>query len=112
MTLIFSAALLLSSLAQTPSTNLSTTAERSGFVRTGRYAEVVTLCQAFAEKYPQQVKCEQFGTTPEGRPMLALLASADGTFDALEAHKRSRPIVYFQAEFTPAKSKARSGFNS
>src|SRR3546814_5754127 len=55
--------------AATPpsSADLITVAERSGFQRTGRYEEVLALCDAFAERYPDAVRCESFGTTPQGR---------------------------------------------
>ena len=54
---------------------LTTESERSGFVRTGRYSEVIALCDAFAKTYPDAVRCIEFGTTPEGRPMKALVVS-------------------------------------
>src|SRR5690606_3886024 len=54
--------------------SLVTESERSGFQRTGRYAEVLALCDAFAAHDPQAVRCIEFGTTPEGRPMKALVA--------------------------------------
>ena len=57
---------------------LTTVSERSGFVETGRYEEVVALCDAFARLYPKAVRCTTFGTTPEGRPMKALVASTSG----------------------------------
>src|ERR1043165_8668388 len=60
---------------------LKTTAEKSGNQRTGRYDEVERLCTAFQQAWPQQVRCFTFGKTPEGRPMLALAASADGVLD-------------------------------
>jgi hypothetical protein len=75
---------------------LSTVAEQSDFVRTGRYDEVITLCDAFAKKYPGRVTCESFGTTPEGRPMKLLIASSDGTFTPALANKRARPVVFFE----------------
>lgn len=55
-----------------PAGPLLTTAERTNFQRTGRYAEVERLCQAFARRWPSEVKVETFGRTPQGRPMLAL----------------------------------------
>ncbi|HTU63386.1 MAG TPA: hypothetical protein VMF89_33220, partial [Polyangiales bacterium] len=61
--------------------DLRTLAEQTKFVRTGRYAEVEQLCAAFARAYPKQLRCFEFGRTPEGRPMLALAASADGKLD-------------------------------
>ena len=36
--------------AATPA--LTTEAERSGYARTGRYDEVIALCDAFARRYP------------------------------------------------------------
>ncbi|WP_044183202.1 M14 family metallopeptidase [Hyalangium minutum] len=80
-------------LTQAP---LTTTAERSGWTRTGRYAEVETLCRDFPKAFPGKVRCETFGTTPEGRPMLALVASADGTLTPAANAKKNRPVVLFQ----------------
>src|SRR3546814_5570765 len=58
--------------------DLTTVAERSGFQRTGRYEEVIALCDAFARAYPDAVRCETFGTSPEGRPMKLLVATRSG----------------------------------
>jgi predicted deacylase len=77
--------------------SLSTVAERSGDVETGRYDEVVALCAAFPRAHPGKVRCERFGATPEGRPMLALVASADGTLTPEAVRRRGRPVVLFQA---------------
>ena len=57
---------------------LQTISEQSGFQKTGRYEEVERLCAAFAKAYPEAVRCQEFGRTPEGRPMLALIASRGG----------------------------------
>ena len=68
-------AFLLAVLAAAPlshaatAQSLSTVSERSGFQRTGRYDEVIALCGAFQKAYPQQVRCVDFGRTPEDRPM-------------------------------------------
>lgn len=80
-------------LTQAP---LTTTAERSGWTRTGRYAEVEALCRDFPKAFPGKVRCETFGTTPEGRPMLALVASTDGTLTPAANAKKNRPVVLFQ----------------
>ena len=76
--------------------DLSTVAEQSGFLKTGRFEEVIRLCHAFQKTYPKQVLCKQFGTTPEGRPMLALVASASGVFTPLEAKKQNLPVLLVQ----------------
>ncbi|GEN05518.1 Zinc carboxypeptidase [Myxococcus fulvus] len=75
---------------------LTTVSEQSGWVRTGRYPEVEALCRAFPKAYPGKVRCDTFGTTPEGRPMLALVASADGTLTPAANKKKNRPVVFFQ----------------
>ena len=75
---------------------LSTVSERSGFLQTGRYAEVIALCDSFAKAYPESVRCLDFGTSPEGRPMKALVASTSGTLDAAGARERGLPVVLIQ----------------
>src|SRR5687768_17047497 len=60
---------------------LRTVAEQSGNQRTGRYEEVERLCAAYQQTWPNQVRCSEFARSPEGRPMLALIASADGVLD-------------------------------
>jgi hypothetical protein len=75
---------------------LRTVAEQSGNQRTGRYDEIERLCPAYQQTWPNQVRCFEFGRTPEGRPMLALVAAADGVLDAAAAHRAQRPIVFMQ----------------
>ena len=75
---------------------LSTLAEQSGWRQTGRYEEVLRLCRAFPRAYPGKVRCERFGTTPEGRPMVALVASQDGALEPRAVRARKRPVVLFQ----------------
>jgi hypothetical protein len=105
-TTVVSGAILLSMLAPQQAATaaprasahpqLSTVAEQSGNKRTGRYDEVERLCPAYQQTWPKQVRCFEFGRTPEGRPMLALVASADGMLDADGAHRAQRPIVLMQ----------------
>lgn len=75
---------------------LRTIAEQSGNQRTGRYDEVQRLCPAYQQAWPDQVRCVEFARTPEGRPILALIASADGVLDAAAARRAHRPIVLMQ----------------
>jgi hypothetical protein len=75
---------------------LATVGELSGYAQTGRYDEVERLCRAFAARWPAQVRCDEFGRTPEGRPMLALVASAAGTLDPRVARSRGIPVLLFQ----------------
>ncbi len=85
--------LLLALLGAAP---LTTLAEQSGWTKTGRLDEVERLCAAFPRAYPGKVKCERFGVTPMGRPMLMLVASADGTFTPEATRAKQRPVVLLQ----------------
>jgi hypothetical protein len=76
--------------------DLHTVAEQSGFTRTGRYDEVERLCAAYAARWPAKLRCTEFGRTPEGRPMLALVASADGVVEPRQARAKNRPVLLFQ----------------
>ncbi|NVJ08355.1 M14 family metallopeptidase [Myxococcus sp. AM001] len=87
--------LLALTLHQAPS-SLTTVSEQSGWKRTGRYPEVESLCRAFPKAFPGKVRCDTLGTTPEGRPLLALVASADGTLTPAAAARKQRPVVFFQ----------------
>lgn len=66
--------------------SLITTAERSGWVRTGRYEEAVQICRAIAHTYPG-VTCDDIGRTTQDRPIVALrIERAPGA-----------PYIYIQA---------------
>jgi murein tripeptide amidase MpaA len=82
--------------ASTPAAALTTISERSGFQATGRYAEVVDLCARFQKAYPKQVRCFEFGRTPEGRPMLALAVTRTGALTAEQAKKKGVPVLLIQ----------------
>lgn len=95
---IFVTALSLISMlpALAASAALSTIGERSAFQKTGRYDEVIQLCAAYQKAYPKQVRCTEFGRTPEGRPMLALIATRTGAFTPAKAVKRNLPVLLVQ----------------
>ena len=89
-------ALVAPVLAQAPATDLRTHAERSGWKETGRYDEVIALCEAYAKAYSGRVRCITFGTTPEGRPMKALVASDSGVLTPEGAREQGVPVVLVQ----------------
>ncbi|MDI1253592.1 M14 family metallopeptidase [Thermomonas sp.] len=95
-TLLLAALLACSFGATAADTPLSTVSERSGFTITGRYDEVIALCDAFAKAYPASVRCFDFGTTPEGRPMKAMAVSTSGALDAKTARAKGLPVVLAQ----------------
>jgi hypothetical protein len=71
-------------------------AERSQLSRTGDYAEAVAMCEALAARYPDQARCERFGVSPEGRALVALIASADGVLTPERAAAAGRPVVFIE----------------
>ena len=83
-------------LAQAAPDVLSTISEQSGFQKTGRYDEVIRLCAAYQKAYPKDVRCFQFGTTPEGRPMMALAVSRSGVLTAAGARAKKLPVLLVQ----------------
>ena len=90
-------ALALSPLAGSAADGpLTTVSERSGFVKTGRYDEVIALCDAFAKRYPDAARCIDFGTTPEGRQMKALVATRSGAFTPEQARAQGIPVLLVQ----------------
>lgn len=90
------ACLLLATAVSAAGTGLVTHAERIGFTETGRYDEAIALCEAFAARYPDAVRCIGFGTTPEGRPMKALVASRSGALTPQAARERGLPVLLVQ----------------
>ncbi len=73
---------------------LTTVAEQSQWRKTGRYSEIEKFCELLPRVFPQQVVCEKFGVTPEGRPMLAFIV---GEKNYLKPELKSqRPVVLFQ----------------
>src|SRR5690606_2407988 len=70
---------------------LTTQAERSGYKQTGRYDEVIALCDAYQKAWPAAVRCFDFGTSPQGRPMKAMAVSTSGALTAEEARARNLP---------------------
>lgn len=101
------ACLLLSPLAPVAAASsdaaLVSASEASGFTRTGRYEEVARLCAAFAARWPQAVRCFDFGTTPEGRPLHAMTISTSGALDPAAARARGLPVVMIQGGIHPGE---------
>jgi hypothetical protein len=77
--------------------DLTTTAESSNWLRTGRYDEMRRLCHDLARVYPSRARCDSYGTTPEGRDLLALAVSADGVLTPEAADRARRPVILVQA---------------
>jgi hypothetical protein len=83
----------LNAMTQDP---LATLAERSGYTHTGRYEEVERLCKGYEARWPQAIRCFEFGRTPEGRPMLALAVSRALGLTPEDARAHNLPVLLIQ----------------
>lgn len=73
-----------------------TTGEKTSFEKTARYQEVIDLARLY-EKRSKYIKVITFGTTPEGRPMTAIIVSKDKAFTPEAAHKTDKAVVLIQS---------------
>ena len=90
------AAASLAESAKGVSPELLTTGEKSGWNETGPYAEAVDLAHRL-EKASRFVKVIDFGTTPEGRTMIAVLVSKDRAFTPEAAAKTNKAVIMIQS---------------
>ncbi len=72
-------------------------AETSSWKETGRAEESEKLCLALARAYPNKVRCQSMGVSPQGRNMRVLVVSGSGVFSPEVAKKKSLPVVWIQA---------------
>jgi len=93
---MFGLCILLPVVVQSATPSLQTSAEKTGFIKTGRFDEVIQLCNDFQKAYPKALRCVEFGRTPENRPMLALVASRSGALDAKVAKAKKIPVLLIQ----------------
>lgn len=81
----------------------TTPAEAAHFDTTPSYADTVAYLQRLQQAAPAMIHLQTFGTTPEGRPMIAVIASGDGTFDPAAARRAGKPVVLLQAGIHPGE---------
>jgi hypothetical protein len=74
----------------------STPAEKSCYRTTPRYTETMQYVRRIARAAPHMVKIEEFGTTGEGRALIAVVVSRDGVFAPAALHRSKRPVVFIQ----------------
>ena len=89
------AAALTASTKASPA-DLLTTSEKTDWAQTGNYAEVIDLSHRL-ERASKFVKVLDFGTTPEGRTMMAMIVSKDRAFTPAAAAKTNKAIILIQS---------------
>ncbi len=84
-------------------TDWTTPAEAAHFRTTPSHADTLAYLARLQQAAPGMIRLITFGTTPEGRPMTAVIASGDGTFDPAAARKAGKPVVLLQAGIHPGE---------
>jgi murein tripeptide amidase MpaA len=80
-----------------------THAEKTGYAETGDYAEAVRFHQRL-EKASPYARLIEFGRTPMGRPIYALVASKDRAFTPALAARTGKPVVLLQNGIHPGEN--------
>jgi hypothetical protein len=83
--------------------NWITPAETSHFHTTPSYKQTLAYLQHLQQAAPDKIKLETFGISPQGRPMMVVIASSDGTFTPEAARAAHKPIVLVQAGIHPGE---------
>jgi murein tripeptide amidase MpaA len=76
--------------------DLVTTGEKTAWNETGPYAEAVEIARRL-ERASRFVKVQEIGTTPEGRPLIALVVSKDRAFTPDAAARTNKAIIMIQS---------------
>jgi murein tripeptide amidase MpaA len=74
----------------------TTPAEKSGFVTTPRYDETIVYLHRLEQASPW-IRMTSFGTSPEGRDLVLVVASKDRLFDPDAARRSGKAVVLLQA---------------
>jgi murein tripeptide amidase MpaA len=86
----------LTASSQASPRDLLTTGEKSGWSETAPYAEAVEIARRI-ERASRWVKVLDFGTSPEGRPMIALAVSKDRAFTPAAAAAANKAVILIQS---------------
>jgi len=81
----------------------TTPAETAGFRTTPSYADTLAYLKRLEEAAPGKIRLETFGVSPQGRPMMAVIANANGVFTPEGARAAKLPVVLVQAGIHPGE---------
>ncbi|HXE32121.1 MAG TPA: M14 family zinc carboxypeptidase [Terriglobales bacterium] len=90
------AAASLSASTQASPPDLLTTSEKTHWDAVGPYAEAVALARKMAQRSPW-VRTVTYGTSPEGRPMVAMIVAKGGDFTPEAARKDGKLVILIQS---------------
>lgn len=83
-------------------TDWRTLAEASDYLRTARHADTLAYARRLVDA-SGLVELKVFGTSPEGRKLVVLIASSDGAFTPAAARATGKEIVLVQAGIHPGE---------
>jgi hypothetical protein len=83
---------------------LTTLAEQSNFLQTGKIEEVERLSREFAATWPEAVRSIEYGRSVEGRPLRALIVSRTGALTSEQIRARKIPLLMLQGGIHPGES--------
>ncbi len=101
--LILLGVVTMTAQATAPDAAWITPAETAQFRTTPSYADTLAYLRRLQQAAPGTIRVETFGTTPQGRPLTVVIASADGTFDPPAARIAGKPVVLVQAGIHPGE---------
>ena len=81
----------------------TTPAEQSNFRTTPSYADTLAYLERLQKAAPGQIRLETYGVSPQGRPMVAVIANRNGIFAPEDARAGKLPIVLVQAGIHPGE---------
>jgi len=81
----------------------TTPAEAAGFRTTPSYADTLSYLKRLEESAPGKIRVQTFGVSPQGRPMVAVIANANGVFTPEGARAAKLPVVLVQAGIHPGE---------
>lgn len=84
----------------------TTPAEASDYQRTPRYAETVAWFERLDAASPQ-LRMFDFGTSPQGRPLKAVVLAAGGELSAEAARASGKPVLMIQAAIHPGENEGK-----
>ena len=80
-----------------------TPAEQSNFRTTPGYADTLAYLERLQKAAPGQIRLQTYGVSPQGRPMVAVIANKNGVFGPDDARRDKSPIVLVQAGIHPGE---------
>jgi hypothetical protein len=100
---LFLALIALAPVAVCAKDTWTTPAEAASFRTTPSYAQTQAFLQRLVAAAPDTLRLETFGTTPEGRPMMVVIAAKDGDLTPEKARAAGKPVVLLQAGIHPGE---------